>query len=147
MNHQGEIARSLQEIRGVMGRGDAWSRIDPESVPPVTQEPERPLTTGELILYSLLTPPICWWASGSDPSSTRWGAVNRFFFFRLGMPPRGLLDLRQFALFLAVGVGVPAVIVVAVAGMVAPILAAFAAVLFISWALILYGVYFSSEKW
>ena len=137
-----------------MKGGDGWSRINPESIAAPANPPDVPLTSWELVWYSLWTPSLYWWISGFSPSSTKGGAVERFFwFFLLGLPPKGLLGFRQFTLYVAIIVGVPAAICMAflwmlapALGVLVPALAAFIAGLFLCWALILYRVYFASEK-
>jgi hypothetical protein len=139
--------RSLQQIRTKVNSGDGWSRINPESIAAPTNQPDVPLTPWEEVWYSLWTPSLYWWISGISPSSTKLGAVERFFwFFGLGLPPRGLLGFWQFTLYVAIIVGVPAAVIIAFVGVLVPALAVLGAVLFLSWALILYWVYFAGQK-
>lgn len=85
-----------------------------------------------------------WWISGVNPSTTRLGGIGRwFYFFGIGLPPRGLLNPIQFTLYLAIIVGIPGTILIVAVGMLVPIVAIFTAAVFGAWALVLHRVYFS----
>jgi len=135
------------QIRTNGESGDAWSRIDPESVPPRTKESDIPLTAWEEVWYCLWIPWWYWWFSGNTPSNTEWGVVERFFFFRLGLPPKGFLRFWQFSLYLGIVLGVPLAVFIVAAGVWDPGLVAILGALTLSWALILYAVYFSRRRW
>ncbi len=138
--------RSLECILQSKSSGDGWSRIDPESVPASAIREDEPLTRFEEVWYSLWISPLYWLTSGVNPSRSAWGSLERIFWFSLGLPPKGLLDSRQFALYLALGLGLTGTVTVAVLALLEPIVAAFMAILVISWALILYSVYLPGKK-
>lgn len=140
--------RSLMHT-GLSGKSkrDAWSRINPESVAQQAYEASPPLTSWQTIWYCLWYPPILWWTSTINPPRGRLGNVSRWFWFGyLGLPPRGLLGHWQFSVYLAIILGIPAAVIAIVEGVSDMELALFLAALFLSWALILYLLYFTGQK-
>lgn len=126
--------------------GDAWSRMNPESVAQQAYEASPPLTSWQMIWYCLWYPPILWWVSTVNPPRNRLGDVSRFFWFGyLGLPPKGLLEFWQFSVYVAIVLGVPAAVIAIVEGVQDIEAALFLAALFLSWALILYLLYFTGQ--
>lgn len=127
--------------------GDAWSRVNPESVATRAYEASPPLTSWQTIWYCLWYPPLLWWISTISPPRGKLGAVSRFFWFGyLGLPPKGLLRPWQFSVYLSIILGVPAAVFIIAAQVTQPGLMLFIGALTLAWALVLFLAYFTGEN-
>jgi hypothetical protein len=90
-------------------------------------------------------PPTSWSFWGNDPARTKWAAVERFFWYGMGLPPGGL-SFWKFTLYVAVVLTVSLAVLIVWLGPPEPLLALFWAIMILVCALLLYWVYYTHPK-